>query len=483
MFDAYWPMMAFASPRARLRMRGFSSLLAAVCIVHMSIGSAQESDSTGSGFSTNVAALNWIDHELNGSILDVNPGLGASGRGLTYGIDAGVAESDNINLSPNTDKLAQTVAVTDLDFAYEQLSRQLEADLKGDFTFQDYLQHAYGSLFIGRFDGLAAYTLIPERFWWTAEEDFGQAQLDPFTPLTPLNRQNINYVTTGPRWLIDLSRVTFLKLEGTASRTTYAVSPFDSTQLFGSATLGRRISAQSTLAIVGSVDSSRFDNTSVNANFDRYNAYIHYELLGVRGGISADLGDTSVVSGSSTRSDPLATLRLVRQLSPSATLAIKAGQELTDASAAFRGIQSGAVGAIVTAPVVQTTSNYVTRYGAGEFRYERPLTTITASVRVEYDSYPQDRQLDLRQDSFELRVARRFSPSLSGEVHGAILNVDYSNEDFSSTDHNFGASLSAELGRRLELRCQYDRVQHEVVGNLSSYVENQGRVTIGYHSR
>jgi hypothetical protein len=477
-------MMAFASPRAPRRMRGFGRLLTAACILHISIGSAQESNSTGPGFNTNVADVNWIEHELNGSILNVNPGLGASGRGLKYDVDAGVAESDNINLASDTgDKLAQTVALTDLDFAYQELSRRIEADLKGDFTFQDYLQHAYGSLVIGRFDGLAAYTLIPERFWWTAEEDFGQAQLDPFTPLTPLNRQNINYVTTGPRWLIDLSRVTFLKLEGTASRTTYAVSPFDSTQLFGSATLGRRISAQSTLALVGSVDSSRFDNTSVNTNFDRYNAYIHYELLGVRAGVSADLGGTSVVSGSSTRSDPLATLRLVRQLSPSATLAIKGGQQLTDASAAFRGIQSGAVGAIVTAPVVLTTSNYIARYGSGEFRYQRPLTKITASVRVEYDSYPQDRQLDLRQDSVELRVERRFSPSLSGEAHGAIVKLDYQNQDFNSTDHTFGLSLTAAVGRRVVVRCGYDHTQHVVTENLTNYGENRGLLTVGYRSQ
>jgi len=35
---------------------------------------------------------------------------------LTYGIDAGIGESDNVTLAP-TDKISQTIAITDADFA------------------------------------------------------------------------------------------------------------------------------------------------------------------------------------------------------------------------------------------------------------------------------------------------------------------------------------------------------------------------------
>src|SRR5208283_796736 len=71
---------------------------------------------------------------------------------LTYGIDAGVGETDNVTLVPS-DKVSQTIATTDLDFAVKEQSRLLEVSAKGDFSYLDYLQNAYGGQLLGRFDG------------------------------------------------------------------------------------------------------------------------------------------------------------------------------------------------------------------------------------------------------------------------------------------------------------------------------------------
>ena len=49
---------------------------------------------------------------------------------LTYGIDAGVGETDNVTLAPS-DKVSQTIAITDLDFAVKEQSRLLEVNAKG----------------------------------------------------------------------------------------------------------------------------------------------------------------------------------------------------------------------------------------------------------------------------------------------------------------------------------------------------------------
>src|ERR1700722_9454876 len=77
--------------------------------------------------------------------------LATAAETLTYGVDAGVAESDNVTLVP-TGKISQTMAVADVDFDLKQKSRLLDVDAKGDFTYLDYLQGAYNSQVIGRFD-------------------------------------------------------------------------------------------------------------------------------------------------------------------------------------------------------------------------------------------------------------------------------------------------------------------------------------------
>jgi hypothetical protein len=115
----------------------------------------------------------------------------ARGGTLTYGVDAGVAETDNVTLVP-ANKVTQTIGVTDLDFGYFQRSSRLDADAKGDFSYLDYLQGAYHNQVLGRFDGDATLALIQDRLTWALQEDYGQAALDPFTPVTPTNIESIN---------------------------------------------------------------------------------------------------------------------------------------------------------------------------------------------------------------------------------------------------------------------------------------------------
>ena len=72
---------------------------------------------------------------------------------LNYGVDAGVGETDNVNLAP-TDKVSQTLAVADADIDIDQQRRLFSVDAKGSFNYLDFLQGAYSPELIGRFDGL-----------------------------------------------------------------------------------------------------------------------------------------------------------------------------------------------------------------------------------------------------------------------------------------------------------------------------------------
>src|SRR5258706_13346680 len=92
-------------------------------------------------------------------------GVATKGQTLTYGVDAGVAESDNVTLV-STGKVSQTMAVADPGFDFKERSRRLDVDAKGNFTSLDYLQSAYSSQVIARFDRLEHLALIPERLAW-----------------------------------------------------------------------------------------------------------------------------------------------------------------------------------------------------------------------------------------------------------------------------------------------------------------------------
>jgi hypothetical protein len=428
------------------------------------------------------------DSAAAGESGSATPAQGTRSESLTYGADVGVGESDNVTLV-RTDKVSQTIAITDLDFDFKDQSRRFDVDAKGDFSYLDYLQNAYGSQLIGRFDGRADVSLIPERVIWVLTESFGQSQIDPFVATTPTNLQNINYVATGPDANFKLGPTVFLDLSARYAKATYQTEPFDSNAINASAALGRALSAQSSISINGSFERMLFDNTDVNTDFNRSSAYAHYEVQGARTNLTANLGATKVDQGSESFTGPNAKLQLLRKLSSVSTLTFTIGRDITDGSTAFANLQSGAIGGIVTGAAVLSQNNYTATYGSVAWEYARNRTTIGVSGTWEKDSYDGQPLQDLNRGSAEFRVERKLSSVLTAQLLGRLYRTEYTNTDFSETDGLVGAALMFHAGRGLEIKLRYDHTSRSVSGVgvvpgvSNGYDENRAFLTIGYRPR
>jgi hypothetical protein len=413
---------------------------------------------------------------------------------FTYGADVGIGESDNVTLV-QTDKVSQTIAIADLDFDLKDQTRRFDVDAKGNFSDFDYLQNAYSNQFIGRFDGKADVSLIPERVIWVLTESFGQAQIDPFVAVVPTNLQNINYVATGPDASFKLGPTVFLDLSARYAKATYETDPFDSNTLLGSAALGRALSAQSSISINGSFERVQFDNTELNTNYNRSSVYAHYEVQGARTDLTANLGATKVDQGSESFTGPNAKLQLMRKLSSVSTLNLTIGRDITDGSTAFANLQSGAIGGIVTGPAVVSQNNYTVTYGSIGWEYARNRTTIGLSGTWERDSYDGLPVLDLTRGTAEFKVERRLSSVLTAQLLGRLYRTEYANTDFSETDGLVGAALLFRAGRGLEIKLRYDHSSRTVSGvgvesgletepgAIGGYGENRVFLTVGYRPR
>src|SRR4029077_1425913 len=122
-------------------------------------------------------------------------------------------------------------------------------DVKGNFTYLDYLQGAFSNQLVGRFDGIAHFALIPERLTWVLQDNFGQAGVDPFTPLTPANLEDINYVSTGPDLSLRLSGKSYLNMGARFTDVRYETSPFDNHRVSGNIAWGLHLSALSSVSL------------------------------------------------------------------------------------------------------------------------------------------------------------------------------------------------------------------------------------------
>jgi hypothetical protein len=406
---------------------------------------------------------------------------------LDYGVDVGVGETDNVTLVSNN-KISQTLTIADLDFALQEQRRLFDITAKGDFSDLYFLQGAYGNELIGRFDGVAHLALVPERIAWVLQDDFGQAQLDPFAAMTPTNRENINYASTGPDATFRLGGTGFVNLSARYARTQYETSPFDNNQYEGTIALGRLLSARSSVSLDGTIERVLFDdtainpetNTATNTDFNRTSLYGHYELQGARTEIMANLGVTQVDQKGQSFSGPSSKLQLSRVLSTAAKLTFAAGRDITDASAGFSNVQPGAIGGIGTAPATVSSMNYTITYASAQWQYTRNRTTMALSGRWEKDAYDGQPLSDLARGTAEFRVDRQLTPVLSLQIRGSIYRTDYANVDYSETDALIGGSLIFRKGRGTEIRLRCDHTSRDVTGIGSGYTENRIFLTLGY---
>ena len=403
----------------------------------------------------------------------------ARAESWSYGVDVGVGYTDNVSLVP-TDKTSQAIATTDVDFALQQQSLRLDTALKGNFSYLDFLQHAYSGELIGRFVGLAHVLIVPEQLSLTLQDDFGQAQLNPFSAPTPANLENIDYLLMGPDLTLHMGSTGFLDLSARYARAQYQTSPFDSNRVLASLAWGLQLSARSSLSLDGNTERVMFDNTAINTDFERNSVFAHYEAQGARTDLVASLGASEVTAGGTSTSGPLARLSLTRKLSAAGNLTLLAGRELTDASASFSALQSGAIGAIVSAPAAVTSASYTSTYASIGWQYERNRTTLGFSARWEQDLYEGQPLLDVGRSGAEFKLDRQVTRTLSAQLLGSLYYTDYAHANFTTQDELVGMALTLREGRGLEYRLRYSHINRIATGIGTGFTENIAFLTIGY---
>lgn len=412
-----------------------------------------------------------------------------------YGVDAGVGETDNVNLTSGN-KVSQTMAVADFDFNVKEQTRLLDLVATGNLSYLDYLQNAFHNQLLGRVDGTAQIALIPDRVTWTVQDDFGQTSIDPFTPTTPNNVEDVNYFSTGPNLFLRLGSTGFLDMSARYARVQYETSPFNSNRLIGDLSVGRRLSAASSLTLNADTERVLFSDTTLNTDFDRTNAFVGYQVQGARTELNAQLGGTRVAQGGDSTNGALATVKLSRKVSAASTITLSVGRELTDAGASFSGLQAGATGVVGAAPAPQTANSYTNTYASAGWEYVRNRTSFGLSGRWDQNLYPDQAALNNNRGGVEFRVARKLSHSFTAQVIGRVYRSDYphalvdnvgtpvvSEQGSTFTDGTVAAILTWRYGRALEVNLRAEHSLRDATGLVTGYHENRAFLTVGYRPR
>lgn len=397
----------------------------------------------------------------------------------TLELELGAERTDNVTRVP-VDEQSDTIGTARIGLALQAHRPRLEANINGDVEYQRYFDATYGNDVVGGVDAHLGWLILPERFVWVFEDNYGQVISDPLQVNTPDNREQTNYFSTGPDITLPLGSRMLLLASGRWSDNYYEDSPQNSESIEGTVGIGRRLSEQSILSLNGTIRDIQYDDSDLFADYTITSGYLRLEATGARTTLEADAGYTEAKRDGQTSDGPLLRLNFVYQITSRSTLSLEGGSEFTDSGAALRvdqnalGTQADVNTTLAAGDVFRSTYAYLT------FATERDRSQFDASVfgRKERheDVISQDRDIV----GAGLHALRSLTPRIDLDLAGGYSDEKFVVGDLAFQEWFVGLGLGWRLTPAVTMRMS---VYHNVGsgdGTTRDYEENTAYIGIRY---
>ena len=388
---------------------------------------------------------------------------------LTYTVEAGVGHSDNITRA-DSGEIDETIGLVGLELTWDRTGPRLEGEADIDADFLHYFDGTYDDEVVGSGNALLNFGIIPDSFSWRVQDNFGQELNDPFAPITPETREQVNYFTTGPEFMMRLGQSGILRVHGSYSLSQFETSPLDSERVVAGLAVGRRSGEGKELTLNGVHEEVNFDD-EINTDFDRQSLFLSYVLDAPRTDINLEAGYTWLEPVTGEKSDdPLFNLSITRDLTTSSTLQLELATQLTDSSDALRSSGGGS-------QVTATSDSYENTSALLGWNFSRNRTTLNLSASWEENIYETQSLLDRTSFIYELSLSRRTTPTLTLGLTGSLVDEEFENNDLNTDSVEIGVTADWQFARTLGLRLTLERSDRES-SDGTNYTENRAFLSL-----
>lgn len=395
----------------------------------------------------------------------------AAAAELEYGVDVGVGHSDNISRVPTGENSA-TMLATGVELDWLRQEGRLHADVDLDLDYVDYRDNTYGGEVTGMAEANLRMRFVPQRFEWVLTESFGQAEIDPFAASTPDNRENVNYLTTGPDITFRVGSAGSVTLFGRYSATDFEDSNIDDQRKLGGLAFARDLSTRSRLSVNVTAERVDFDSPVPDEGYDRQSAFLRFDIEGARTTIGAEAGYTEIHDDGDTSSSPLLELDVTRRLSERSTLVFRGGIRSSDAASALRAGNEIGGGFQGGAGRTATSDPFETRHASLGWQFVGPRTQLELSAGIEDDEYENVSLFDRKQTNYLASASRQVTPRFTVRLQGSLHSSDF---DTGADDDElrYGLFLSWNASGRLYIEPEIERFDRNSSNPLSEYEETR----------
>ena len=402
-------------------------------------------------------------------------GAWAAHADVAYEVSAGIGHSDNIS-RVDEGAIDESLASAGLMVDWQERTRHISGDALVNLSYVEYLEDTYDGEVLGTATGNVDFGIVPERFHWLVEDTFGQARTDPFEPVTPDNRENVNYFSTGPELRFRFGQAMTANLYGRYSDTRYEDSPLDAERVSAGVAVGRNLSQRSNVALNFSADESTFD-AAATRDYQRRSAFASYELgSGGRTTMNAELGYSWLeMDGEEEDGGLLVDLSLTRQLTASSSLTVSAAKNFSDAGESLGSSAGGGM-----TEITASADPFESTEGSADWQFVRRRTSVGFGVAFEEREYETQSQFDSKSIYYRADFARQLRSTLRFETHLSLVSEDF--ESGVETDtFSVEALLDWRFGRRVGLQLRLERADRSSTEGAGEFTEN--RAYLGFTFR
>jgi len=387
------------------------------------------------------------------------------------------AFSDNVDrasASPRSD----LAYIGEVGFSYQRDSGRLTADIDANYRYLGYARDTFDRQGYPGLAGIVDLRILPERFSWHLEDEYGQVAPSPFGALNPLDTQDVNYLTTGPTINLPLGALVAVNFTAEYSATDYSVSDIDNQQIGGTGQLVRRWGASRYLSLNYSRQKIDYDRNDLYQDYFIDKAFMRLESSVRRTSFAIDVGSMTYELEHARRNTPLLAATAYRQIGTRTRIGIDYFQGYSDSAEAFRLDRLGGASPTEQDVIVEAGPSR-SKQASGFVMIGTPRFTSQVSIHYGNEEFEQNPASDRRIRGLAVEASLQMSPRTSLNAFGSIENFNERLLDDDVDDTFVGLGLVYQLTAYTKLELKL--VRYERNSNLGEdFAENRVSLTWQY---
>jgi|GEM_PF-2786726 hypothetical protein len=386
----------------------------------------------------------------------------------------GAGYTDNVLREPADGEEASYTAVGTV-LAFDHVSRRVTASVLGDVEHRSYSESGIDNELYGDLDASLELAAVIDRFIWVFNNSYGQTRRDPFRIDSPINREYINVLSTGPLLMVPVGGRMSLQVSLIGAKRSYEDSSvFDGTSTTAQASLQRALSTRSSLSLTLVDRTTDYDRIPIRESTVQ-NAYVAYQSELASGAALVAAGVTRVDSESGSDTAPYVDISWARDVGARSHLTLSAGSEYVDPAQDFASSRAGGfipdrIGDILPSADVYRRSDASIAHVT---RYDRLTFEMGASfARQRYES---DTRFGNDERRFNVSISRQLSTSSALGIGARVAKREFDETGQEDEDKTARLWWNKRLARRFFIEIAYQRDQRDSVIGVG-YDENSVRL-------